>query len=298
MYGRMHGSGIELRRDEETFVSGSRLTLMAVHAHPDDEASSTGGVLALSATEGIETIVVTCTDGALGDDLGGAKPNSEGHDVKRVVAVREAELARSCQILGVDEHVMLGYADSGMKGWPENDAPGSFWSMDVAQAAKPLAELMNRYRPQVVVTYDANGFYGHPDHIQAHRITLFAAEATGIPAKIYFPTFPHSALAGFAEALKEAGETLPETGDAEGDATPLDDFGTPDEEVSAWLDCSAVVEKKRAALAAHASQLESTFFMKLSPERFASMFGTEAYVRHLDTTGSATPESDLFAGLR
>lgn len=271
---------------------------MAVHAHPDDEASSTGGLLARSAAEGIETIVVTCTDGALGDDLGGAKPHSEGHDLQRVVKLREAELARSCEILGVAEHAMLGYADSGMQGWPENDAPGSFWSMDVAAAAEPLAELMIRHQPQVVVTYDANGFYGHPDHIQAHRITLFAAQATGVPAKIYFPTFPRSSMGAFYEALKEAGETLPEPGDAEGDPTPLDEFGTPDEEVSAWIDCHAVVEKKRAALAAHVSQLDSTFFMKLSRERFASMFGTEAYVRYLDTTGSATPEIDLFAGLR
>ncbi|HWD24180.1 MAG TPA: PIG-L family deacetylase [Acidimicrobiales bacterium] len=271
---------------------------MAVHAHPDDEASSTGGLLALSASEGIETIVVTCTNGALGDDMGGAKPNSEGHDVERVVELRKAELARSCEILGVAEHVILGYPDSGMKGWPENDAPGSFWSMNVAQAAEPLAELMNRYQPQVVVTYDANGFYGHPDHIQAHRITLRAAETTGVPAKIYFPTFPRSAMARFFEALKEAGEEIPEPGDTEGEATLPEEFGTPDEDVSAWLDCSAVVEKKRQALAAHASQLEATFFMKLSSERFASMFGTEAYVRHLDTTGSPTPERDLFAGLR
>jgi LmbE family N-acetylglucosaminyl deacetylase len=287
------------RCDEEIDpVPAPPLTLMAVHAHPDDEASSTGGLLARCAAEGVRSILVTCTDGALGDDIGGAKPNTEGHDIGRVVEQRKAELARSCSILGVSEHFMLEYADSGMMGWPENDAPGSFWSMDVAEAAKPLVALMEKYRPQVVVTYDENGFYGHPDHIQAHRIAIAAANATGIPAKIYFPTFPRSAMAAFFEALSEAGADIPEPEDAGGEVTPPEEFGTPDDEVSAWIDCSGVVEKKRQALAAHASQTEATFFMKIAPERFVTMFSTEAYVRHFDTTGAPTPETDLFAGLR
>jgi LmbE family N-acetylglucosaminyl deacetylase len=271
---------------------------MAVHAHPDDEASSTGGMLARLASEGIRTVLVTCTNGELGDDIGGAKPNEEGHDEKRVVATRKIELAKSCAILGVGTFEMLGYHDSGMMGWPENDAPGSFWSMDVAEAAKPLIALMEKYRPQVVVTYDANGFYGHPDHIQANRITLAAAEATGIPAKIYFPTFPRSVTKVFQAALEEAGVERPEPNDAEGDVTPPEEWGTPDEEVSAWIDCAAFTDQKRGALAAHASQTDGTFFMKIAPERFAAMFGTEAYVRHFDTTNAPTPESDLFSGLR
>jgi LmbE family N-acetylglucosaminyl deacetylase len=279
-------------------VSVLPLTLMAVHAHPDDEASSTGGLLARSAAEGIRTVVVTCTDGALGDDAGGAKPNTEGHDRDRVIATRRVELARSCEILGVSALEMLGYRDSGMLGWPENDAPGAFWSFDIAEAARPLVALMEQYRPQVVVTYDANGFYGHPDHIQAHRVTIAAAEATGIPAKVYFPTFPRSVTGAFTEALREAGEPMPEIADADGDVTPPDAWGTLDEEVSAWIDCSGVVAQKRQALAAHASQTESTFFLRISESRFASMFGTEAYLRHYDRTGAPVPEFDLFAGLR
>jgi LmbE family N-acetylglucosaminyl deacetylase len=237
---------------EVEVVVSTPLRLMAVHAHPDDEASSTGGLLALSASQGVETVVVTCTDGALGDDLGGAKPDDPAHDRERVVMLRKAELDASCAILGVSVLATLGFADSGMMGWPENSAEGSFWSMDVAEAAAPLIALMEHHRPDVVVTYDANGFYGHPDHIQAHRITLFATEATGIPAKVYFPTFPRSVTPAFVEALREAGEEVPEPPRADGDG-PSTEWGTPDDEVSAWIDCSSVVRKKRAALEAHAT---------------------------------------------
>jgi len=184
-----------------------------------------------------------------------------------------------------------------MMGWADNEAPGAFWSMDVGVAAAPLVSLVEQYRPQVVVTYDANGFYGHPDHIQAHFITLAAVEATGIPSKVYFPTFPHSLRQPFVDALRDLSAQVTPASDEAIDAPP-EEFGTPDEEVSAWLDCSAVVESKRRALLAHQSQIESTIFMRLPPERFADLFGTETYVRHLDRTGSPVPETDLFAGLR
>jgi LmbE family N-acetylglucosaminyl deacetylase len=271
------------------------LTLMAVHAHPDDEASSTGGLLARSAAEGIRTVLVTCTDGALGDDREGAKPNTPGHDRTRVVATRRRELEASCAILGVEALELLGYPDSGMIGWPENDAPGSFWSRAVGEAAQPLIALIESYRPQVVVTYDANGFYGHPDHIQAHRVTMAAVEATEVVDKVYFPTFPRSMMPAFFELLRESGVEVPEPAEGE-PAEP--EFGTPDEEVSAWLDCRSYAARKHEALFAHASQAESTFFVKIARERFIAMFGIEAYVRHFDRTGAALPESDLFAGLR
>lgn len=146
------------------------LTLMAVHAHPDDEATGTGGVLARYAAEGIRTVLVTCTDGACGDGPGGVKPGATGHDPAAVALIRRQELEASCGVLKVSDLEMLDYADSGMMGWPSNDAPGSFWRTPVEEGAARLAELMRHYRPDVVVTYDENGFYGHPDHIQAHRI--------------------------------------------------------------------------------------------------------------------------------
>ena len=160
------------------------LTLMAVHAHPDDEATGTGGVLARYAAEGVTTVLVTCTDGRCGDGPGGVKPGEPGHDPAAVVAMRQAELEASCAALKVTHVELLGYADSGMVGWPTNDAPGAFWGTPLREAAERLAELMRRYRPDVVVTYDENGFYGHPDHIQAHRITMAAIELVDSPAKV------------------------------------------------------------------------------------------------------------------
>src|SRR6476661_7986658 len=181
---------------------------MAVHAHPDDEATGTGGVLARYAAEGVRTVLVTCTDGRCGDGPGGAKPGQPGHDPAAVAAARQAELEASCAILGVTDLEVLGYADSGMAGSSTNDVPVSFWATPVEDAARRLGELTEEYRPDVVVTYDANGFYGHPDHIQAHRITMAALESTGSTAKVYWTTIPHSMLAKFADMAREAGMDL------------------------------------------------------------------------------------------
>ena len=123
---------------------------------------------------------MTCTDGACGDGPGGVKPGEPGHDPVAVAALRRRELEASCAILGVSDLELLGYGDSGMMGWATNDAPGSFWSTPVEVAAARLGELMTTYRPDVVVTYDENGFYGHPDHIQAHRVTMAALALTGL----------------------------------------------------------------------------------------------------------------------
>ncbi len=112
-------------------MTADALTLIAVHAHPDDEASSTGGILARYAAEGIRTVLVTCTDGALGDGHEATKPGESGHDEAWVVAKRRQELEKSCEILGVSSLEMLGYRDSGMIGWPQNEAAGSFWTTPV-----------------------------------------------------------------------------------------------------------------------------------------------------------------------
>src|SRR3974390_2308117 len=110
------------------------LTLMAVHAHPDDEATSTGGVLARYSAEGATTVLVTCTNGELGDTPDGVKPGDDGHDTEHIVALRRRELEESCAVLGVTHLELLGYHDSGMEGWPQNDAPEAFWQADVDQA--------------------------------------------------------------------------------------------------------------------------------------------------------------------
>lgn len=264
---------------------------MCVHAHPDDESISTGGILARYAAEGIETVVVTCTNGELGDGPGGAKPGEPGHTARAVVASRRGELETSCAALGVRHLELLGYHDSGMMGWPQNDAPEAFWHADAGDVAGRLVELMERYRPQVVVTYDENGFYGHPDHIQANRATVAAIDRSGIPDKLYYPAVPESAVPRFAELLAARGVEVP---------AAIEDapFATPDAGIGALVDCSAFTAQKFASLSAHASQAENIFFLALGEEVFGEVFFQEAFVRARDRTGRTGLEDDLFSGIR
>jgi LmbE family N-acetylglucosaminyl deacetylase len=272
------------------------LTLMAVHAHPDDEATGTGGVLAKYAAEGVTTVLVTCTDGRCGDGPGGVKPGEPGHDPDAVAAMRLEELEASCAALKVTHLEVLGYPDSGMMGWPTNDADGSFWTTPVPAAAARLGELIRRYEPDVIVTYDENGFYGHPDHIQAHRITMAAVELTGSPAKVYWTTVPRSGMERFGKMLRELGVDFPEPDpDVPQSGPPM---GLPDEEISTWVDTKAYGAQKFDALAAHASQGENIFFLRMGKEKFTELMGVETFVRVRDTTGAPLPEDDLFAGLR
>jgi len=272
------------------------LTLMAVHAHPDDEVTGTGGVLARYGAEGIRTVVVTCTDGRCGDGPGGIKPGEPGHDPEAVAAIRRSELEASCKILGVTNIEMLGYADSGMMGWPTNDAPGAFWREPVDAAAARLGQLIEHYRPDVVITYDENGFYGHPDHIQAHRVTMAAVAATGIPAKVYWTTVPRSVMVDFERIMRELGADWDEPDPADGDPGP--EIGLPDDEITTWIDAKEFGSLKYDALAAHASQGENIVFLRMGVELFTDIMGTETFVRVRDTTGVSTPEDDLFLGLR
>ncbi|NUO57204.1 MAG: GlcNAc-PI de-N-acetylase [Hamadaea sp.] len=271
---------------------------MAVHAHPDDEASSTGGVLARYAAEGIRTVVVTCTDGRCGDGPGGVKPGDPGHDPDAVAAVRRAELDAAAKVLGVDHLERLDYLDSGMMGWATNEAPGSFWTVPVEVAAARLAELIRRYEPDVIVTYDERGGYGHPDHIQTHRITMAAVEQAPV-AKVYWSAIPRSWMTGFQARMAELGIEWEEQPSRE-DEQEIDwsEMGTPDEQITAWVDTTAYGPQKYDALAAHASQGENIFFLRMGKEKFTELMGTETFVRVHDTTGASTPEDDLFAGLR
>ncbi len=297
-------------------MTDRRLTLMAVHAHPDDEATGTGGVLARCAAEGIQTVLVTCTDGRCGDAAGGIKPGEPGHDPQAVVTLRERELIASCQVLQVSHLELLGYHDSGMMGWPNNHEPGAFWNTPVDVAAGRLADLMRHYRPDVVVTYDAYGFYGHPDHIQAHRITMAAldivaadetadsaANGSGGVAKVYWTTAPRSKMREFGRIMREYGSDWDEPDASAADPAgeprePEPEVGLPDDEITTWVDTAVFGGQKFDALAAHASQGDNIAFIKMGKERFTELMGMEVFVRVRDTTGAALPEDDLFAGLR
>ena len=268
-------------------------TILLVHAHPDDEASTTGGTIARYAAEGARVVLVTCTNGEYGNSAAGHAPDHDEHDSDEVVAHRLAELEASCSVLGVSRLVLLGYHDSGMMGWPQNEAPGAFWNTPVAEAAEGLAELLAEEHPQVVITYDENGFYGHPDHIQANRITLAAIEQSGLSPKLYYPAIPRSAFDEMRLAMEAAGLERP--GDEDGEE--VYDLATPDDEIGAILDVSAYTDQKRAALEAHASQTADSFFLQMPPELFGRFFGREAYRRILAPTGQQGVEDDLLAGI-
>ncbi|HUP75566.1 MAG TPA: PIG-L family deacetylase [Acidimicrobiales bacterium] len=271
------------------------LTLMAVHAHPDDESSSTGGVLARYSDEGIRTVVVTCTNGELGDGPEGVKPGEAGHDDLEVARVRLAELDEACAILGVHHSELLGYRDSGMHGWDGNGRPDAFCNISLVESGARLAEIIDRYRPSIIITYAANGGYGHPDHVQTHRATLAAVEQTGWPDKLYYTARPRSAWLRMRQMLEERGIELPPPPPRPPGVEGMP--GTPDELITTTIDTTAVVERKLAALTAHRSQTERSPNMRF-PDVFREVFGVETFVLAHDRSASAVPEDDLFASLR
>src|ERR1700761_6621111 len=185
------------------------LTLMGVRAPPHDEASS-GGILASYADQGIRVVVVTCTNGEFGDAPGGIKPGQEGHDPAAVARLRLSELDESVRILGVSSLETLGYHDSGMPDWEYKSDPDAFCNVPLDVVSGRIGELMAKYRPQVLVTYDDAGAYQHPDHVHASRAAQAAAAATGVPAKVYLSTMKGSNWRKIFEALREAGEEVPQ----------------------------------------------------------------------------------------
>jgi len=285
------------------------LTFLAVHAHPDDEASSTGGLYRLLADQGVRTVLVTCTNGECGDALDGAKPDADHHDGDEVAAIRKVELEHAVAILGIDRLVRLGYRDSGMKGWPQNEDPDSFWATPVEVAGERLAQILMEERPQVIVTYNEQGFYGHPDHIQANRITLAALAMIDYEPTLYYNAIPDSIMALYrarweqeererleADAAKGVvREPDPELEDADGE--PIE-MGTPDELIGAIVDVSAVNGAKFDALEAHQSQIADSFWMKMGREQFMELMRLEWFVRVTNPTQLDGCVEDVFAGYR
>jgi LmbE family N-acetylglucosaminyl deacetylase len=270
------------------------LTLMAVHAHPDDEASG-GGILASYADQGIRTIVVTCTNGEFGDAPGGIKPGQEGHDPAEVARLRLTELEKSASILRVTDVETLGYHDSGMQEWEYKASPDAFWNVPLETVAGRIGDLIVKYRPQVLVTYDDQGAYQHPDHVHASRAAQAAAKATGIPAKVYLSTMRGSNWRKIWDALRAAGETVPDwQEDEERTRRALES----EERITTTVDIRPVLERKRAALFAHGSQIDDSWFSKIPVDVAEQAFGYEYFIRVTDTTGAPIPEDDLFAGLR
>ena len=201
------------------------LTLLVVHAHPDDEATSTGGTLAKYSAEGVQTVLVTCTNGEMGDGPGGSKPGDANHDKAALAALRRRELEESSRILRVDHLEMLGYRDSGMEGWASNEDSGAFCNLPVDVAAEPPDALMRVFRPQVVAAPDDFRFRRRRPYPGA-PYSGRSAEGRRIPSRLYFPAIRKSALGAFGKRLAEVGIEPPEIDDDS-------QFGTADEEIAA-----------------------------------------------------------------
>jgi LmbE family N-acetylglucosaminyl deacetylase len=273
------------------------LTFLAVHAHPDDEASSTGGLFRRLADEGVRTVLVTCTNGECGDAMDGSKPDADHHDGDEVAKIRAVELDNAVKILGIDRLVRLGYRDSGMKGWPQNDDPDSFWSTPVEESAKKLAEILLEERPQVIMTYNAYGFYGHPDHIQAHRITMAALELIDYEPTLYFNAVPNSVMGMMRERWEREARDIANAPEPEEEDERVE-MGTPDELIDAAIDIKDVNDAKFDALAAHHSQIADSFWMKMGREQFKESMHTEWFVRVTNPTNISGQVVDIFAGYR
>jgi LmbE family N-acetylglucosaminyl deacetylase len=283
-------------------------TLLAVHAHPDDETITTGGTLARYSAEGVRTVVVTCTQGELGWVF---EPSLVGQDVG---TLRDHELETACSTLGVSRLVRLGYYDSGMAGAAENARPGAFAGADLDEAAARLVKVLDEERPRVMLAYDETGGYGHPDHVKAHQVAVAAFETAGTarPEKLYFVRFPLTWSREFVRGLRQAGLDAPGSAPAGADAGPdLHEIGVPDALVTTAIDVRRYVPTKLAALACHRSQLPPDHFLRRMPPELAQRLWAYEYfsrecnptarlkLNHQPSPGFETEalESDLFAGL-
>jgi LmbE family N-acetylglucosaminyl deacetylase len=255
------------------------------HAHPDDEAIATGGTMAKAAAAGHRVVLVTATGGECGEVAEGVLRPGESLSERRA-----EELATAAGILGVARTELLGYRDSGMVGTPANDEPGCFWRADVEEAAARLAAILVEERADVLTVYDERGNYGHPDHIQVHRVGVRAGELAGV-SRIYESSINRDEMIRLLREAKEQG--IPDLPDIEGVGFEM---GLPESELTTAVDVTGHLDIKHAALMAHASQLpEDSFFRKMPPEAFAAAFGTEWYRRR--GAPPATLESDLFDGI-
>jgi N-acetyl-1-D-myo-inositol-2-amino-2-deoxy-alpha-D-glucopyranoside deacetylase len=278
--------------------------LLLVHAHPDDEVTGTGATMAHYAASGAHVTLVTCTLGEEGEIHVPALAGLGSAQADQLGGYRLVELERACAALGVTDHRLLGgagrYRDSGMMGLPSNDHPRAFWRADLEEASGHLLEIIREIRPQVMITYDENGFYGHPDHIQAHRVAMRAAERAGAdgPEKIYWTAMPLSVLREGMAAFRELDDN------PFADVERVEDlpFGHADEEIAARLDGTDHYQQKVAAMRAHATQIPDNSWLYGIAGDFGGEFMGVEYFRLVK--GERGPgggphdwESDLFSGL-
>ena len=258
-------------------------TLVFFHAHPDDESIATGGTMAQAAADGHRTVLVLATKGEHGEVADGFLDEGETLEQRRV-----KEAHASAEVLGVSAVHFLGYVDSGMMDTPENDKPGSFWSADIEEAAEKLAAILGEEGADVLTVYDERGNYGHPDHIQVHRVGVRAAELAGV-ADVYEATVNQTRMReGFAQLAAEG--VLPADAPTEDDM----ELGMPEEVLTTAVDVTAWLDKKRQSMRAHASQIaEQSFFLAMPDDVFAMAFGSEWYIHRGVPTPVDTFETSI-----
>jgi LmbE family N-acetylglucosaminyl deacetylase len=266
-------------------------TLVCFHAHPDDEAIATGGVMARAAADGHRVVLVVATRGELGEVAEGFLDDGESLTDRRV-----AETHRAAGILGATRVEFLGYHDSGMMGEATNADEACFWRADVEEAARRLALILEAEAADVLTVYDDNGNYGHPDHIQVHRVGVRASELAGTP-RVYEATVNRDEVRRQMVAFAD----LRQQESALADGLPEDpedfDIGVPESRLTTCVDVTAHVATKRAAMRAHASQIsETSVFLAMPDEAFAAIFGQEWFIRR-DREPGPPWEHDLFEGL-
>ncbi|TFV52542.1 N-acetyl-1-D-myo-inositol-2-amino-2-deoxy-alpha-D-glucopyranoside deacetylase [Blastococcus sp. TF02A-35] len=287
--------------------------LLLVHAHPDDESITTGATMARYVAEGAHVTLLTCTLGEEGEILVPELAQLAADQADQLGGYRIAELRAAMAELGVGDIRFLGgagrYRDSGMVGTPANERPRAFWNADLDEAVAHAVAVVRDVRPQVVVTYDPDGGYGHPDHIQAHRVAMRAVDAAADPgyrpelgapwdvAKVYWCRLPRTAVRESDDALAAAGERVPFLPSAAIEHAP---FVVDDDEVTTEVDAEGLTGRKSAALRAHATQVTvREGFFALSNDLGQLVRGTEFFqlVRGERGGDPGDRERDLFAGL-
>ena len=260
-------------------------TLVCFHAHPDDESISTGGTMARAAAEGHRVVLVVATGGEFGESPANL---ADGETLKDR---RAAETARSAAALGVARVEFLGYSDSGMTGWEQNQSVAAFMNASVDEAGMRLAEILRQENATTLTTYDWHGNYGHPDHVAVHLVGRRAAELAGTP-NVYEATMNRDAVVRFMSIAREMGQEVDFDPNQTDDGNP---FGMSETELTTAIDVTTFLTNKRASMECHGSQItDSSFFLQMPTEAFANAFGTEWFIR-VGAPGGIT--EDWLAGL-
>jgi mycothiol conjugate amidase Mca len=282
------------------------LTLMAVHAHPDDEAFGCAGTLARYSAEGATTCLVVATRGEVGEIH---DPDLEEAEARpRLGAIREQELRRAAAILKVTNVDFLGYEDSGMAGTPENDNPRSFNLASLEEATGRLVRLIRQYRPQVLLTYGEDGGYNHPDHVRTHLVASAAFQDAGSPkrypeagpawqpSKLYGVAFSEQSVRGLWQAMRDRGIAWPFGGVDTGEPP---NWGVPEGRITTEIDVAAYVPLARQSLRQHRTQFDPDgAWMTLPGDVARAGLGVEHFILMRSLIDAPKHETDLFAGVR